>query len=223
MKKAIKIAKIVAIIVCLVIIAYEGIHIYEDQKEYAVAGDEYDQLTNGYVRVAKRAEGEEAVEYPDLEINIEELLRINPDFVGWLYVPSLEISYPIVREKKVDEYLYKTFEGKTNRAGCIFEDIESDPFFCGRSDMIFGHNMKNKTMFGSLKQLYQNKDEDLVAKSPYVYIYTMDYVFEYQIYSYHLTTRGSEAYSIITSDEEYDDYVTYTLTHNSYANARSFT
>ena len=49
----------------------------------------------------------------------------------------------------------------------------------------------------------------------------MDYVFEYQIYSYHLTTRGSEAYSIITSDEEYDDYVTYTLTHNSYANAPS--
>lgn len=98
-------------------------------------------------------------------------------------MPCLDISYPVVKEIEINEYLYKTFDGKNNRAGCLFEDVLSDDEFCGRHDMIFGHNMKDKSMFGNLKSLSGSAGESLLADNPYVYIYTKDKVYQYEVFA----------------------------------------
>ncbi len=218
-KVAFRILRVLIILALLGVVAYEGVMIYGDQKEYAVAENEYEDLNNKYVAVlpgkkeepvaTEEEDTEETVTYPNLEVDFASLKALNSDIIGWLYFPALEISYPIVKENSIDQYLYRTFDGTYNRAGCIFMDVLSNPDFSGPSDMLFGHNMKNGSMFGSLKRLYKEKDKDLLADDPYVYIFTEDNTYRYRIFSYYTTTQGSYSYTEVKTDKEYDDYLAY--------------
>ena len=210
-----KVIRIIAIIICLVIIIYEGVMIYIDQNEYKEASNEYDEIRDMAVTYTSEDEAE-IVDYPLLSINFNKLEEINPDITAWVYFPCLDISYPVVKENEIDEYLYKTFDLKDNKAGCIFEDVLSDPEFKGYHDIIFGHNMKDKSMFGKLKTLYQSGNEALLDDDPYVYIYTRDHVYQYRVFAYYITTVGSEAYTVVSDLDGYKDFVFYIQTHSSY-------
>ena len=222
--------RIMIVVALLGVVLYEGVMIYIDQREYAVANNEYDSITDKYVRDTgknvveaepsgdvEEADDGEFIPYPDLDINYEELKAVNADFIGWLYFPAVGISYPVVRENEIDEYLYTTFEGKHNKAGSIFMDVLSNREFKGFSDMLFGHNMKNGSMFGSMKKLYQTKDEDLLAKDPYIYIYNEEGVRIYKVFAYYTTTQDSYSYTEVTNEEEYDDYVSYIKRNTIYS------
>ena len=233
-KKSIwEILRIVIVVALLAVVLYEAVMIFFDQREYAVAGNEYEKITEQYVKTTGESvteadtsadsEGEEAedtgefIPYPDLDIDYAKLKEINPDFIGWLYFPAVDISYPVVRENEINEYLYKTFEGTNNRSGSIFMDVLSNREFKGFSDMLFGHNMKNGTMFGSMKKLYQTKDEDLLLDDPHIYIYNEDGVRIYRVFAYYTTTEGSYSYTEVTNEDEYDDYISYIRRNTSYS------
>ena len=210
------ILRIVLIVILLGVIVYEGIMIFNDQKEYSVAVNEYNNIRDKYVVVneeetaAKEKEHTDAEDYPRLDIDFAALKKTNSDFIGWLYVPAISsINYPVVKEQTIDQYLYRTFEGIPNRSGCIFMDVLSDPGFCGMSDMLFGHNMKNGSMFGALKVLYKKKDENVLGNKPYIYIYTADKIFKYRIFSYYTTSDGSYSYTEVKSESDYDKYLDY--------------
>ena len=216
---AFRVIRILLVIVLLGIVVYEGIMFYRDQKEYAVAVNEYDDLRDNYITekedtiedvVVTDDNGEIIGTYPNLDINFDALEEINSDFIGWLYFPAVsKINYPVVKEQTIDQYLYRTFDGKYNKAGCIFMDVLSNENFCGYSDMVFGHNMKNNSMFGSLKSIYKSGGEDVIKDNPYVYIYTKDQVLKYRIFAYYRTTQGSYSYTEVTNEDEYDDYLKY--------------
>ncbi len=223
---AFRVIRIFLVIILLGIVVYEGIMFYRDQKEYAVAVNEYDDLRDNYITekedtiedvVVTDDNGEIIGTYPNLDINFDALEEINSDFIGWLYFPAVsKINYPVVKEQSIDQYLYRTFDGKYNKAGCIFMDVLSDENFCGYSDMVFGHNMKNNSMFGSLKSIYKSGGEDVIKDNPYVYIYTKDQVLKYRIFAYYRTTQGSYSYTEVTNEEEYDDYLKYISRNTMY-------
>ncbi|MDC7292290.1 MULTISPECIES: class B sortase [unclassified Butyrivibrio] len=207
-KKVLNIIRIIVILACIGVIIYEGIHIYLDQKEYTVAEDEYTQLEINATSVAlHNDEDAEVVDYPLISIDHQQLSSLNKDYVAWIYFPALEISYPVVKENTVNEYLHKTFDGTYNKAGCIFEDILSDENFCGMHDIVFGHNMKNGSMFGKLKQLYNSDNKDLIDSNPYIYIYTKDHVYKYRIFAYYKTVVGSSSYSVVESKSDYEEFI----------------
>ncbi len=219
-RKILGLLRIIVICICLGVIAYEGYRIYTDQKEYTVADNEYSAITkratsisvdNGSMQGNALLNNDEAevVSYPLLQVNHQELTSINEDYVAWLYFPCVGISYPVVKETEIDEYLYKTFEGKSNKAGCIFEDVLSSETFTGMHDIIFGHNMKNGSMFGQLKQLYKKNNQSLIDSNPYIYIYTKDNIFQYRVFAYYQTTVGSNAYSVVQGEQQYDDFIKY--------------
>ncbi|WP_051208645.1 class B sortase [Butyrivibrio sp. WCD3002] len=222
----IRVLRVIAILVLLGIIIYESVMIYKDQKEYAIAVNEYEELRNDYITekedsiedvVVKDENGEVIGIYPKLDINFDALYEINSDFIGWLYFPAVsKINYPVVKEQSIDQYLYKTFDGKYNKAGCIFMDVLSDENFCGYSDMVFGHNMKNNSMFGSLKSIYKSGGEDVIKDNPFVYIYTKDHIFKYRIIGYYRTKQGSYSYTEVTNEKEYDDYLKYIKQNSMY-------
>ncbi|MBP3197859.1 MAG: class B sortase [Butyrivibrio sp.] len=215
-KKIFNVIRIIAIIICFVVIIYELSHIYMDQKEYQVADEEYDTIRETVVSWPVDEDEAQIVDYPLLQIDFDKLESINNDFVAWIYFPCLDISYPVVKEKEVDEYLHVTFDGQENKAGCIFEDVLSDSDFRGMHDIVFGHNMKDQSMFGKLKILYQSDNNELLEENPYVYIYTKDYVFQYRVFGYYITKVGSEAYSVVETNEEYDAFLEYINLHSAY-------
>lgn len=212
-----KIIRPVIIVILIGIIVYEAIGLYNDQHEYKVAGDEYSELSDQNVIMPNEPDVSAADEdYPALVVDSDALLETNEDYIGWLYFPALNISYPIVQEQSVNEYIDKTFDGVSNKSGCIFMDNVSSPSFDGYSDFIFGHNMKNGTMFGSLKKLYKNSDERVLDANPYVYVYTSDKVYKFEVFAYYMTTGGSDVYDQISTDDEYDSFVTKIKSRTNY-------
>lgn len=82
------------------------------------------------------------------------LKDINPDYVFWLQIPDTEIDYPVV-QKDNEYYLKRDFFGEKNKHGTIFLDVNCEVE--GEFLLLHGHNMKDGTMFGSLRN-YKKKD-----------------------------------------------------------------
>ena len=215
-KKAVKVLRIIAILICLGVIVYEAYKIYDDQKEYEVADTEYETIESQVVTYPT-SDRTTIQDYPLIQIDFDKLEAINSDVVAWLYFPCLDISYPVVKENEVNQYLHLTFEGQVNKAGCLFEDVLSDSEFRGMHDIVFGHNMRNGSMFGALKKLYANGgNDDLLKDNPYVYVYTRDYVFQYTVFGYYITRVGSEAYKVVETKESYDELLDFIQRSSAY-------
>ncbi len=183
---------------------------------YRQAQEEYDGLQTSYIDIKgeKKAEKSEQTQgqrgkseeaYPGLNINFAGMQQINPDLVGVLYIPSLELCYPVVQGKNDTEYLKKTFYGRENSSGCIFMDTATNPDLSDSNTFLFGHNMKDGSMFGSLKRFYQ--EENLCKDNPYIYFYSEKVVRKYEIFSYYVTEADSDAYQGIADETGYDTYV----------------
>ncbi len=152
-------------------------------------------------------------EYPDLDIDYDALLAINEEFVGWLYFPALSISYPIAQTYDDVYYVKHSFEKTTSSAGCIFLDYVASSDFSDYNSFIFGHNMKNGTMFGNLKWITYNGSA--IRSNPYFYVYTQEGVHIYQLYAVYQTTSGSDRYDLTWTEEEYAAYVSWALENSS--------
>ena len=125
-------------------------------------------------------------------IDFAALQRINPEIVGWLYVPQIGVDSPILTGQTDTEYLTKDFEGAYSPLGSIFtfKDFERaySPLgsiftFAGArlSDSqvyLFAHNMASGQMFGSLKQF---TNDAFLAANPQAYLYTPERVRKLQV------------------------------------------
>lgn len=103
-----------------------------------------------------------------LRVNFNELLEKNSDTVGWIKVDGTKVNYPIVQADDNDYYLSHAFDKNNNIAGWIFADYRVDFENFGKNTIIYGHNMNNKTMFGSvpsmLKSSYLNNSSNYYIK-----------------------------------------------------------
>ncbi len=86
------------------------------------------------------------------------LYEINSDIVGWLEIENLGISYPVMQTPdSPDYYLTRNFNKQKNAHGCLYVRESCDVFAPSDNVTIYGHNMKNGTMFAGLKKyLYQD-------------------------------------------------------------------
>lgn len=78
------------------------------------------------------------------------LKELGPDVISWLYIYDSAVDFPIVQGKTNDEYLNKAYDGSYSLAGSIFLDIRNSPDFTDEYSLVYGHNVSNKAMFGSL-------------------------------------------------------------------------
>lgn len=101
-------------------------------------------------------ENKETTEESTLKtIDFEKLYAINSDVKGWIKMEKLDISYPIVQSYDNNYYLRKDIYKNKNISGSIFLDCRNNAFN-DKHTIVYGHNMKNNTMFGGLKKI---KDE----------------------------------------------------------------
>ncbi len=155
-------------------------------------------------------EVEEVVVKPDIpamDIDFDSLLEINEDFKGWLIFPALELSYPVLQGTDNEHYLHETYEHNRNKAGAIFMDSYNYPDFKDLNTFIYGHNMRDGSMFGSLKTLAEHPE--LIEQEPYIYVYTPRASYQFQIVAYYTTHKKSDTYQFILDLKEYDAYLDY--------------
>lgn len=73
-----------------------------------------------------------------------------PDSVGWLYIPDTAINYPIMQGGDNDFYLHHAYDGSSLQAGSIFLDYRCENRFMNPVNIVYGHNMRNGSMFAGL-------------------------------------------------------------------------
>jgi len=88
---------------------------------------------------------------------LENPADINEDYVGWISVDGTSVNYPVVRGPDNAKYLNTTFGGKRNASGAVFMDYRCDGLLGGAVSVLYGHNMKDGSMFAGLKN-YLDKD-----------------------------------------------------------------
>lgn len=73
-----------------------------------------------------------------------------PDVVGWLYIPDTPINYPIMQRDDNDFYLHHAYDGSSLKSGSIFLDYRCENRFINPINIVYGHNMRNGSMFAGL-------------------------------------------------------------------------
>lgn len=129
-----------------------------------------------------------------LAVDFVNLKKVNEDIVGWIYAEAIpEISYPVVQGEDNEYYLSHTAEKKKNSSASIFLDYTSSPDFSDAFTAVYGHNMKNKTMFGRLKSY---REQEIYDQSPYLWILTPEAEYRYEIFSVCTVSVNDNVYEL---------------------------
>ena len=140
--------------VCLLLLGFGicmGIGTY---LMYRDGEEEYDNLRE-YVAVEEpkeRKDGETPEENQEetVTVDFEALKKINPEIIAWIRIPDTRIDYPVVQGTDNEYYLKHTFKKTEHVAGSIFLDKDNSPDFTNRKTILYGHNMKDGSMFQGL-------------------------------------------------------------------------
>lgn len=92
----------------------------------------------------------EPIEFAPIQVDFSELMLYYPDIVGWLYCPGTSINYPVVQTDNNEYYLHRLPNGKESAGGSLFVDCTNSWGFSDANTVIYGHDMKDGTMFGYL-------------------------------------------------------------------------
>jgi len=201
----------IALIVAIAVFCYAAFNLYHIYTEYKKGTDEYNQIEEMAVteRDADSAEvaGPSAQLKPPIEVDFDKLKSVNEDVVGWIYVDALpDISYPIVKGKDNQTYLHQTYEKNYNFAGTIFVDYENSGDFSDCNTLVYGHNMKNGSMFGHLKKF--REDDKLYKQDKYFWILTPERNYRYEIITAYTTGVNSDTYTLFKGPgEEFEKYL----------------
>ena len=121
---------------------------YKQLEQYAVKGDEGDDV-------------------PSVDFNA--LAQINPDIVGWIYVPGTVINYPVVQTSNNTTYLSRLFDASGNGSGTIFMDMDDTaPGLVDEQTTIYGHHMNDGSMFKAIDNTLNQGDFDKIGKAYYI-------------------------------------------------------
>jgi sortase B len=125
---------------------------------------------------------EQGIYIPNKELNWDELWAVNDEIYAWIYIPGTEVDYPVLQSQKngEDYYLDHNLDGSTGYPGCIYTQALNSMDFTDFVTVLYGHNMKDGTMF---KSLHNYMDEEFFGTNRYIYIYTTETTFVYEIFA----------------------------------------
>lgn len=217
-------------LIALVIFLFSAYTLYGYYREYKKGTDEYDNLESSFSiedesesenledlendQALQRITGREVVTVwengrevtiPTMKnpIDFAELKGVNEDIVGWLKISALDISYPVVQGTDNDYYLHRTFEGVENFAGCLFVNSGNSADFTDQNTIVYGHNMKNGSMFGKLKKF---QEEETFRKSKYFWMFTENFIYQYRIFSAMTVNKVGINYQTFFAESEFSEF-----------------
>ena len=192
-------------LVFLVILIFSG---YKIIKWFLNNKENEDVQSNlaQYVEINKEENDEENKNDKEdnaYKIDFKALKEINSDTIGWLKVNGTNIEYAVVQADDNNYYLKHNFEKQNNNAGWIFADYKNKSDYTDYNTVIYGHNMRNDSMFGTLKNAlkkeWYNKEENR-----HIVLVTENGIFKYEIFSiYEEKVSDYPIQTNFSSDNEY--------------------
>ena len=180
------------------------------------AENQYEELTQNTQKEAvvvteevSENEDELTVAIPQKQFDWTAILEECKDIYAWIYIPGTNVDYPILQsaeDMEEDYYLDHNLDGSQGYPGCIYTQKLNKKDFSDYNTVIYGHNMKNGTMF---KTLHDYEDETFFQENRYIYIYLPDGKTKvYEIYGAYTFT---DAHILLTygcdSEESFKEYL----------------
>ncbi|MFI3213054.1 MAG: class B sortase, partial [Eubacteriales bacterium] len=169
----------------------------EAEQESAVAAMTQEEMEEA---IASHVQEQDEEAQPHEPIDFEGLQELNEDVYAWISIPGTEIEYPIVQHETDDTYyLNYNIDGSYGYPGCIYTEKLNAKDFSDPNTLIYGHNMKNGTMFAGLHSYF---DKDFFDENQIIYIYMPDQTITYQIFAAYIYDDRHLLYSFDFTDEE---------------------
>lgn len=132
-------------------------------------------------------------------VDFEALAAINLDIVGWIYVEDTKINYPVVQRDN-EFYLNHLFDGSYNEGGCIFLDANCLPDFSGEHSILYGHHMRDGSMFAGIRKF---RDQGYYDAHPTALLVTPGGNYRVEFFSGYVASTLEDAWKMSFSAEDY--------------------
>lgn len=196
--------------IVLLISLFMVVHHYVSADQ---AEEEFDALVEMIEEVETTEKGKEAVK-DNVQSSLkkyQELFRMNNDMYGWISVEETNINYPVMyAPDRKDYYLKKNFEKEHSAYGVPYIAEHCDPYEPSDNIIIYGHHMKNGSMFSDLMKY---ESEEFYHSQKTLNFDSMTEMAEYEIIAVFKTTVYDDAgfkYYLFTdaeTEEEFDSYI----------------
>lgn len=136
-----------------------------------------------------------------------------PDTTAWLLDPGGTINYVVAQAEDNDYYLHRLLDGRTASGGTLFMDYRNSADFSDWNTMIYGHNMKNGTMFASLMK-YQ--EPGYYEEHPNLYLYTPGHRYRMELVAGYITSVTDKVYEIPATKVDRDTILEHAFRSSSF-------
>jgi len=198
-----------AIVLCIILFSSAALAL-QVIMEYRIADKLYEDSAAKFTAAAEsenssgKAEGQREDVAP-LTVDFDALCSVNGDIAGWIYCEGTDINYPVLQGRDNDYYLDHTYDGAPGRAGSIFVEALNRPDFADSNTIIYGHHMKNGSMFATLGNW---ADQEYYERHPAFWLLTPKRNYRIILFSGYTTTATSDAYTIYQAPcREFGDYL----------------
>ena len=155
----------------------------------------------GYKLEAARLALKYQIEIPDKNIDFDKLHReVSDDIYAWIYIPNTNVDYPVFQHPTDNTYyLEHNVDGSEGYPGCIYTENYNSKDFSDPQTVIYGHNMRDGTMFSDL---HKYEEQEFFDENKYVFIYTEDMVYVYRIFAAYQTNNAHQLLNFDFSKKE---------------------
>lgn len=116
----------------------------------------------------------------EIPVNFQKLQQENPDIYAWITIPGTDVNYPVLQRYDASYYLNHTVDGQEGLPGSIYTESLNSKDFTDPNTVIYGHNMRDGSMFGGLKQYM---DASYLKEHSQIIIYTPEHKLTYQVFA----------------------------------------
>lgn len=195
---------VLLILLFLGVLFFSIYQIYRQVTEQKQISAQNEALVEEAVKVVEPVElpveiEEEVPIYAPIEVDFEALLEKNPDVVGWLYCEGTGINYPVAQGADNEQYLRRLLDGTYNRAGTIFVDSRSAADFSQWNTLIYGHNMKDDTMFAMVPSY---ADQAFYEQHPTWWLLTPEQNYRVDLFAGYTTEPNALLYTLPEGEAE---------------------
>lgn len=127
------------------------------------------------------------------EVDFAALQAINPDIIAWIYIEGTNINYPVVQGEDNSYYLKHLVDGSPNGSGAIFMDYRNQPDFSDPHTIIYGHHMKNGSMFSGLDKY---KKQDFYDEHPVALVLTPNKNYQLEFFAGYVADVEADAWQL---------------------------
>lgn len=166
-------------------LCYIGVYFYHtgsaDQAYESLREESQPEKEEATAESLEEIQEEPEKEPVEILIDFASLQESNRDIYAWIRIPGTKVDYPILQHPEDDTYyLNHTVDGVEGLPGSIYTESIHNQEFTESNTIIYGHNMKNDTMFGSL---HDYEKADFFREYREIYIYTPEHILTYEIFA----------------------------------------